>query len=61
MRYKLKGYTLENVGLLLFRGHMYVPKNDNIRRLVMEESHKTHYFPHVGVRKIHEDLNKIFF
>jgi hypothetical protein len=34
---------------------MYVPKNEDLRRLIMEEAHRAHYFEHPRVNKMHVD------
>jgi len=49
MKYKWDGYTLDNCGLLEFRGRLYVPENDDIRRLIMEETHRAPFFARTRV------------
>jgi hypothetical protein len=60
MRSKCEGYTLENDGLFQFGGRMYVLENDDIRILVMEEAHRSPYFAHLGVNKMHVVLKLLF-
>jgi hypothetical protein len=58
---KWEGYTLESDGLLWFWGRMYVPENENLRILIMEEAHRAPYVAHPGVKKMHVDLKNSFF
>lgn len=58
---KLKVYNLDNDRLLRFVGRIYVPKNDDIKRLVMEKAHIAPYFAHLKVKKMLIDLKGLFF
>ena len=58
---QFEGYSLDIDGLLQFRGRIYVPKDSGLRRLVMDESHRSPYSAHPGVKKMYETLKNVFF
>ena len=58
---KFEGFTLENDGLLRFKNRIYVPPNDKLRSLILNEAHRVVYMSHPGVMKMRVDLNSLFF
>ena len=58
---KYDGYHLEKDGLLWYQGRMYVPKEGDIKEIILRESHRAHYCAHPGVKKMYADMKKIFF
>lgn len=56
-----EGYSMNSEGLLLYRGSVYVPELGDLRNLVMFEAHKTPYSAHLGVKKMHADLNQHYY
>jgi hypothetical protein len=54
-------YSLDNDGLLRFRGRIYVPPNDELRVLILSEAHRAVYMAHPGVTKMRADLKPLFF
>uniref|UniRef100_A0A251SFU3 RNA-directed DNA polymerase n=1 Tax=Helianthus annuus TaxID=4232 RepID=A0A251SFU3_HELAN len=47
-------------GLLYFKDRLWVPKQDDLRTLVMDESHKSRYSIHPGADKMYKDLRTKF-
>jgi hypothetical protein len=58
---KWEEYTLENDGLLRYKGRIYVPEDDDLRNLIMKEAHQAPYAAHPGVQKMYADLKQLFF
>jgi hypothetical protein len=58
---KFEGFTVENNGLLLFKGRIYVLPNDELRILIPNESHRALYMAHIGVTKKRAYLKPLFF
>lgn len=58
---KYEDYSLDNDGLLRFRGRLYVPPNEDIRQLILNEAHRAVYMAHPGVKKMSADLKPLFF
>jgi hypothetical protein len=55
------GYSLDRDGLLRFRSRIYVPPNDELRRLILSEAHRAVYMAHLGVTKMRANLKPLFF
>ena len=49
-------YQLGNDGILRYRGRLYVPQKDGLRREILEEAHRTRYTVHPGSTKMYKDL-----
>jgi hypothetical protein len=58
---RYEGYSFDSDGLLRFRGRIYVPPNDELRRLILSEAHRAVYMAHPGVTKMRADLKPLFF
>jgi hypothetical protein len=58
---KYERYILEADGLLRYRGRMYIPKSGDIRSIIPKEDHRELYCAHPGVKKMYEDMRKLFF
>jgi hypothetical protein len=58
---KFDGFTVDNDGLLIFKGQIYVPPNDKLRSLIPNEAHRVVYMAHPGVTKMREYLKPLFF
>jgi hypothetical protein len=56
-----EGFTLENYGLLRYKGRIYVPPNDDLRSLILNGENRVVYMAHLGVTKMREDLKPLFF
>ena len=48
---KYEGYKLEEDGILTYKSRMYIPNVAYLRRVVMDEIHKTPYSGHLGYHK----------
>jgi hypothetical protein len=56
-----EGFTLYDNGLLRFRNQIYVPPNNKLRSLILNEAHRAVYMAHPGVMKMRADLKPLFF
>jgi hypothetical protein len=56
-----EGYSLEEDGLLRYRGRMYIPESGDIRSIILKEAHRPLYCVHPGVKKMYADMKKLFF
>jgi len=45
-------------GAILFEGRICVPGNSELKRLVLEEAHKSSFSIHPGATKLYQDLKK---
>jgi hypothetical protein len=55
------GYTLDNEGLMRYNNRIYIPPNDELRKLILSEAHREVYMAHPGVMKMKADLKPLFF
>jgi hypothetical protein len=44
-----------------YNNQIYVPPNDELRSLILNEAHRAVYMAHPGVTKMREDLKPLFF
>ncbi|KAK2449583.1 hypothetical protein QL285_008768 [Trifolium repens] len=51
-------FTVASDGVILFEGRMCVPNNEEIKRLILEEAHKSSFSIHPGSIKMYHDLKK---
>jgi hypothetical protein len=58
---RFEGFMFDNDGLLRFKNHIYVPPNDKLRSLILNEANRAVYMAHRGVMKMREDLKPLFF
>jgi hypothetical protein len=58
---KFEGFTMDNDGLMRYNYQIYVPPNDKLRSLILNEAHIVVYMAHPGVTKIRENLKPLFF
>jgi hypothetical protein len=56
-----EGFTFDDDGLLRFNNWIYVPPNDELRSLILNDAHRAVYMAHLGVTKRRADLNPLFF
>jgi hypothetical protein len=57
---KFEGFTMDNDGLLRFKSRIYVPPNDELRSLILNEAHRVVYMAHPGVTKMRAYLKPLF-
>jgi hypothetical protein len=58
---KYKGYQLLNDGLLTYKGRLYIPNFDDLKRFIMDELHKRPYTGHLGYQKMITVTRKLFY
>jgi hypothetical protein len=58
---RFEGFTFDDNGLLRFKNHIYVPMNDELRSLILSESHRAVYMAHPGNTKRRADLKPLLF
>jgi hypothetical protein len=58
---KFEGFTVDNDGLLRFKNQIYIPPNDELRSLILNEAHRAMYMAHPGVTKMKADLKPLLF
>lgn len=56
-----QGFTLDNAGLLCFNKKMYVPDSNDLKRLILDEFHISHYTGHPGYQKMVTALKKEYY
>jgi hypothetical protein len=56
-----EGFPFDKDGFLRFKNRIYVPPNDELRSLILNEAHREMYMAHPGVTKMREDLKPLFF
>jgi hypothetical protein len=57
---RVLGFGVTPDGLFRFQNRTYVPNNEEIRKLILEEAHFSPYTVHPGGTKMHQDLKKRF-
>jgi hypothetical protein len=58
---KFEGFTMDNDRSLRFKGRIYIPPNDGLRSLILNEAHRAMCMAHPGVTKMREDLKPLLF
>jgi hypothetical protein len=49
---KCEGYQMTKGGCLTYRDRLYIPKDDDLKRFIMDELHKRPYTGHPGYQKM---------
>jgi hypothetical protein len=47
---RYEGYSFYNDDILIYNSRLYVPPNDELRKLILNEAHRAVYMAHPGVR-----------
>jgi len=47
-------------GILRFKGRVCVPAYEELKRMILEEGHKSHHSLHPNMNKMYQDLKKSF-
>lgn len=55
----IKGFAIASDGTLVYEGRLCAPKDENLRRDILEEAHNTPYAAHPGGIKMYKDLKKV--
>jgi hypothetical protein len=58
---RYEGYSLDSDELLRYIDKIYLPPNEELRRLILNEAHRAMYMAHRGVMKMEVDLKPLFF
>jgi hypothetical protein len=57
---KAQCFSCDDQGVLFFGKHIVVPKDHNLRRLILDEAHNSQFSIHPGSTKIFQDLKQRF-
>jgi len=55
-----KDFTLGSDGILRFQGRVCVPDDVEVKKLILEERHKSHLSLHPGMTKMYQDFKENF-
>ena len=47
-------------GVLSFRNRMVVPKDEGLKKEILEEAHRSKYTVHLGGNKMYQDLKSLY-
>ena len=53
-------FKVNDQGVLRFRGRISIPDDDELKKLILEESHRSSLSIHPGATKMYHDLKKLF-
>jgi len=53
-------FKVDEHGVLRFRGRICIPDNDEMKKMILEESHRSSLSIHPGATKMYHDLKKLF-
>ena len=57
---KISDFNLNPEGILRFRNRIVVPEDENLRREILDEAHRSKYTIHPGTTKIYQDLRRLY-
>ena len=60
MEGKARCFSTDNEGVLFFRKRIMVPKDHNLRRIILDEAHSSQFSIHLGSTKMYQDLKQRF-
>jgi len=55
-----RDFALGNDGILRFQGRICVPNDAEVKKLILEEGHKSRLSLHPGMTKMYQDLKETF-
>jgi hypothetical protein len=58
---KYEGYKMLNDDLLTYKGILYIPNCEYLKRFIMDELHKRTYIGHHGYHKMITATRKLFY
>ena len=58
---KFEEFTMDNEGLLIFKGLIYILPKDELRILILNEDHRAVSMAHPRVTNMRADLKPLFF
>jgi len=53
-------FRVDDHGVLRFRGRICIPDDDEMKKMIVEESHRSSLSIHPGATKMYHDLRKLF-
>jgi len=53
-------FRVDDQGVLRFRGRICIPDNDEMKKMILEESHRSSLSIHLRATKMYHDLKKLF-
>ena len=56
-----QGYELDDAEMLYFNKKLYIPNEDSLRKLILDEFHISHYTGHPGYQKMVTALRKEYY
>ena len=56
---KAHEFSYQN-GILRFQGRTYVPRDQNLRQVILREAHRARYTVHLGSTKMYKDLREMY-
>jgi hypothetical protein len=57
---KAPGFTVDEAGVLWYKGRLCVPSNSELKQVILKEAHHTIYSIHPGGTKMYQDLKEQF-
>jgi len=57
---KAKDFMIGGDGVLRFRGRVCIPKDLEVKGLILQKGHKSRFSMHLGMTKMYHDLKKSF-
>lgn len=55
-----RDFAVDDASVLRFRGRICVPDEPNLKKMILEESHRSSLSIHPGATKMYHDLKKLF-
>ena len=55
-KWEIPNFNLSPEGVLRFKNQIVVPKDENLKREILEEAHRAKYIIHPGSNKMYQDL-----
>ena len=56
----INGFSVASDGALVYEGRICVPKEEELRKVILDEAHSTPYTAHPGGTKMYQDLRRVF-
>lgn len=53
-------FEIDDNGVVKYKGRWCIPKNEELKRKILEEAHNTPYLVHLGGDKLYKDLKQHF-
>jgi hypothetical protein len=52
-------FRVDNFGVMYFKDQLYVPNDEELKKKILDETHKSRYTIHPGETKMYQDLKKV--